>query len=82
MKPLYAPVGIYVPFLLNVADVGLDSMHVPSTPKIVTPDFILPSAMFASIDEVTGFTVNVPKPEYPFGTVIDCELTLGLIVFA
>ena len=50
-------------------DVLFAGDKLPDTPRIDTPDFMLPAVIFASILEVTALTVIVPLPEYPLLTV-------------
>ena len=44
-------------------DVLFAGDKLPDTPRIDTPDFMLPAVIFASILEVTALTVIVPLPE-------------------
>lgn len=52
----------------------------PATPKIVTPDLILPVAIFSSIDAVTALRVILVMPFLPVDGVIVCAEVVAVAV--
>ena len=57
-----------------------NSITLPLTPKIFTPDLIFPAMILLSIEAVTALAITVLYPSVPLGGVNVCAVVEGVIV--